>query len=32
MAGKIETFGSSIPALAGNQLKVREEQIGRAHV
>lgn len=25
MAGKLETFGSSIPALAGNQLKVREE-------
>ena len=25
MAEKLETFGSSIPALAGNQLKVREE-------
>ena len=25
MAGKIESFGSSIPALAGEQLKVREE-------
>lgn len=25
MAGKLETFGSSIPALAGDQLKVREE-------
>lgn len=25
MAGKLETFGSSIPALAADQLKVREE-------